>query len=90
MGRREGGRVLAVASERASTQPDTIVGTVRFRTLHLKNFSRSKSHLCPFYSNKDALLCFELVTFLTLIPHFKTVIATSFILNYEAESLKQS
>ena len=44
-------------SVRASTQPDTTVGTVRFRTLYLKNFSRSKSHLCPFYSNKGALLC---------------------------------
>ena len=43
-------------SVRASTQPDTTVGTVRFRTLYLKNFSRSKLLLCPFYSNKGALL----------------------------------
>ena len=32
----------------ASTQPDTTVGTVRFRTLYLKNFSRSKFLLCLF------------------------------------------
>jgi len=36
-------------SVRASTQPDTTVGTERFRTLYLQNFSRSKSCLCPFY-----------------------------------------
>ena len=38
-----------VSSVRASTQPDTTVGTVRFCTLYTKVFSRSKSRLCPFY-----------------------------------------
>ena len=35
-------------SVRASTQPDTTVGTVRFRTQYLEHFSRSKFLLCPF------------------------------------------
>ena len=43
-------------SVRTSTQPDTTVGTARFRTLYLENFSRSKFLLCPFYSDKGALL----------------------------------
>ena len=43
-------------SVRASTQPDTTLGTVRFRTLYLKKFSRSKSRLCPFYRNTGAIL----------------------------------
>ena len=38
-----------VPSVRASTQPHTTVGTVRFCTLYTKVFSRSKSRLCPFY-----------------------------------------
>ena len=37
-----------VPSVRASTKPDTTVGTVRFCTLYTKGFSRSKSRLCPF------------------------------------------
>ena len=32
---------------RTSTQPDTTVGTVRFRTLDIQIFSRSKFRLCP-------------------------------------------
>ena len=35
-------------SVRASIQPDTTVGTVRFRTQYLKHFSRSNFLLCPF------------------------------------------
>ena len=35
-------------SVRASTQPDTTVGTVRFRTQYPKDFSRSRFLLCPF------------------------------------------
>ena len=38
-----------VPSVRASTQPDTTVGTVRLYTLYTKVFSRSKSRFCPFY-----------------------------------------
>ena len=34
-------------SVRASTQPDTTVGTVRFRTQYLKDFSRFNLLLCP-------------------------------------------
>ena len=37
-----------VPSVRASTQPDTTVGTVRFCTLYTKVSSRSKSRLCFF------------------------------------------
>ena len=42
-------------SVRASIQPDTSVGTVRFRTQYLKDFSGSKFLLYPFYY-KGALL----------------------------------
>ena len=33
---------------RASIQPDTTVGTVRFRNQYLKHFYRSNFLLCPF------------------------------------------
>ena len=48
-----------VSSVRASTQPDTTVGTVRFCTLYTKVFSRSKSRLCPFYILVWYLLCWN-------------------------------
>ena len=54
VGRRE--REGYSPSVRASTQPDTTVGTVRFGTQYLKDFSRSKYLLCPFQGNKGALL----------------------------------
>ena len=38
-----------VPSVRASIQPDTTVGTVRFCTLYTKVFCRSNSCFCPFY-----------------------------------------
>ena len=46
-----------VPSVRASTQPDTTVGTVRFCTLYTKVFFRSKSRLCLFYILVWYLLC---------------------------------
>ena len=44
-----GGKVEGYSpSVRTSTQPDTTVGTVRFRTHYLKHFSRSNFLLYPF------------------------------------------
>ena len=50
-----------VPSVRASTQPDTTVGTVRFCTLYTKVLSRSKSRLCPFYILVWYLLWVQLI-----------------------------
>ena len=52
-------------SVRASTQPDKTVGTVRFRTQYLKNFSCSKYLLCPFQRNKGALVWLLWVIFIS-------------------------